>query len=295
MVTTSHTFARALLLAGGASICLALFSACTAKLRSSVAGSLVEDVAKASARQGDIILVTEAVPTFILLLEGLLESDPDNLELLTSATQIYVSYGSLVEANEPARARELYARAKSYGQRALAQETRVGALLERPYVEFVELLDHLEENDVGVVFWAASSWGAWIGASLDSMAALAEMPKVIALMEWVIETDETFEFGSPHVFLGVYHAALPPSLGGKPDKARRHFEKAMEISRNRALMVYVLMAKYYARQIFDREMYVSLLNEALERPVGGEDRLVLQNTAAKAHARKLLEETDEFF
>jgi tetratricopeptide (TPR) repeat protein len=286
---------RSALLAGVISICLILFAGCAATLRSAVAGSLVEDVAKASARQGDIILVADAVPPFILLLEGLLESDPNNSDLLTSASQIYLLYGSLVEINEPARARDLYAKAKSYGQRALAQEKGVGALIQRPYVEFVELLDHLDGDNVSVVFWAASSWGAWIGASLDSMAALAEMPKVIALMEWVLETDETFEFGGPHIFLGVYHAALPPSLGGKPEKARRHFERAMEISRNRALMVHVLMAKYYARQIFDREMYVSLLNDALELPVDGEDRLVLQNTAAKAHARRLLEETDEFF
>ena len=260
-----------------------------------VAGSLMKDVAQASARQDDVVIFTDAVPTFILLLEGLLESDPNNRELLTSASQLYVSYGTLVEASEPARARNLYARAKSYGQRALAQKKGVDQLMARPYVEFVQLLEHLDESDVRMVFWAASSWGAWIGASLDSMAALAEMPKVIVLMEWVLKTDESLEFGSPHVFLGVYHATLPPSLGGNPDKARVHFERALEISRNRALMVHVLMAKYYARQIFDREMYVSLLNEALQRPVDGEESLALQNTAAKAHARKLLEETDEFF
>ncbi len=281
--------------AAGTLLCLALSSGCGAKLRSMVAGSLVEDVVRASARQSDVVIVTDAVPTFILLLEGLLESDPDNRELLISASQIYVSYGTLLEVSEPARARNLYAKAKSYGQRAMAQENGVAPLIALPYVEFVQLLDHLDESDVKMVFWAASSWGAWIGASLDSMAALAEMPKVIALMEWVLKTDESLEFGSPHVFFGVYHAALPPSLGGNPEKARGHFERALEISRNRALMVHVLMAKYYARQTFDKEMYVALLNEVLQRPVDGEETLVLQNTAAKAHARKLLEETDEFF
>ena len=252
-------------------------------------------VARASARQGDVAIVTDAVPTFILLLEGLLESDPNNRELLTSASQIYLSYGTLVEASDPARAKSLYGMAKGYGQRALAREKGVGPLIARPYAEFVQLVEHLDYRDVEMVFWAASGWGAWIGASLDSMAALAEMPKVIALMEWVLKTDETLEYGSPHVFLGVYHAALPPALGGNPEKARRHFERALDISGNRALMVHVLMAKYYARQVFDREMYVALLNEALELPVDGEEDLVLQNTAAKARARKLMEETDEFF
>ena len=66
-----------------------------------VAGSLMKDVAQASARQDDVVIFTDAVPTFILLLEGLLESDPNNRELLTSASQLYVSYGTLVEASEP--------------------------------------------------------------------------------------------------------------------------------------------------------------------------------------------------
>ena len=60
-------------------------------------------------------------------------------------------------------------------------------------------------------------------------------------------------------------------------------------------MVYVMKARYYARQVFDRKLYFTLLNEALARPVDGEQRLILQNTAAKKQARKLLQETDEFF
>ena len=84
----------------------------------------------------------------------------------------------------------------------------------RPYVEFVQLLEHLDESDVRMVFWAASSWGAWIGTSLDSMAALAEMPKVIVLMEWVLKTDESLEFGSPARFSrGVSRHTSPFSWG----------------------------------------------------------------------------------
>ena len=276
-------------------VCTTIWNGCATRFRSAVAGSLVKDVAAATARQKDAMLVADAVPTFILLLEGLLESDPNNRKLLTSASQIYVSYGALIEASDPTRAKEHYAKAKNYGHRALAQEKGVGALLGRPYAEFTGLFALLEENDVATVFWAASGWGAWIAASLDSMAALAEMPKVVALMEWVLKIDETLEFGSPHVFLGMYHAALPPALGGNPEKSLLHFDRALAISRNKSLMVYVMKAKYYARQVFDRELYVTLLNDALARPVDGEQRLILQNTAAKKQARKLLQETDEFF
>jgi hypothetical protein len=127
------------------------------------------------------------------------------------------------------------------------------------------------------------------------MGALAELPKVILLMEWVLKTDETFQFGSPHLFLGVYHAALPPALGGQPEAARRHFERAIEISQGKSLMPRVLMARYYARQIFDRQLYVALLEQVLALPVDPVPELTLQNVAAQKQARQLLEETDEFF
>ncbi len=60
-------------------------------------------------------------------------------------------------------------------------------------------------------------------------------------------------------------------------------------------MAYVLMAKYYARQIFDRELYESLLTEVLALPVDEVPELTLQNMAAKKQAGKLLEEADAFF
>ena len=179
--------------------------------------------------------------------------------------------------------------------KALSRKKRVSPLLDAPYDEFTRITDHLGQGDVPLVFWASSSWGAWISVNTSSMSALAELPKVILLMEWVLERDETFQFGSPHLFLGLYHAALPPALGGQPAKARLHFERALEISQGKSLMPLVLMAKYYARQIFDRELYVSLLNQALDTPVDAIPELTLQNVAAQRQARQLLEETDEFF
>ena len=39
--------------------------------------------------------------------------------------------------------------------------------------------------------------------NLHSMNAIAELPKVIYLMKWIVQTDETFNNGSAHLFLGV--------------------------------------------------------------------------------------------
>lgn len=277
-----------------AAVLLAL-TGCASQLRAYFAGSLVQDVALATAKYDDLDLAMQAAPTYLLLLEGLLEKQPDNPRLLIAATQGYTSYGVLVESEDPEHARKLYQRAKTCGLRALAQNKRIAPLLVAPYSQFSQIHQYLKSGDLEKVFWAASSWGAWISLSPDSMAALADLPKVILLMEWVLEQDDTFYYGSAHVFLGMYHAALPPALGGDPEKSRSHFERALEIGQERVLMTYVQMARYYARQVFDQQLYQSLLEKALTLPVDRIPELTLQNVVARALAEKLLEETDEFF
>ena len=60
-------------------------------------------------------------------------------------------------------------------------------------------------------------------------------------------------------------------------------------------MVQVQMARYYARQIFDRDLFVALLEEVIQTPADINQDLTLQNIAAKEQARALLEQADELF
>ncbi len=265
-------------------------------LRNAAMGSLMEDLASATNKHQDTELVTQAAPTYLLLMDGLLEGDPNNTDLLIEASQAYTSYGALIESSAPGRARLMYQRGKDYGLRALTQKRRaVAPLLAAPYSKFTEIPSALRAEDVELVFWAASGWGAWISIQTESMAALANLPRVILLMEWVIEHDETILFGSPHLFLGIYHAALPPMLGGNPDRSLWHFERATELSGGKSSMVYVQMARYYAKQVYDLELYQSLLQKALDVPVDAIPELTLQNAAAHDLARTLLHETDVFY
>ena len=268
---------------------------CAARLQSALVGSLIEDVSAATARHDDLDLVASGVPTFLLLLEGLLVANPQDPQLLLSAAETYTSYATLVEVDDPQRAKHLYHRAKVYGLKALSQRLSQPDLLQAPYAEFTRVTDDLETSDLPVVFWAASSWGAWISANTESMAALAELPKVIKLMQWIVDQDETFQYGSPHVFLGSYYAALPPMLGGDPGKATEHFDRAVAISKGQVLMVYVAKAKFYARNTFDRVLYESLLNQALTSPADAVPELTLQNIAAQKQAQILLDQADDFF
>jgi hypothetical protein len=268
---------------------------CAGRLKAAAAGALMADVVAAAQRQGDVDLVLQATPAYLLALEGLGQADPGNAKLQAALAQAYAAYAALVEVDEPERAARLYHRAKTCGLQGLRLEQRLASLLDAPYPRFSQIRGALKPGDLDRVFWTALSWGAWIYTRADSMAALAEVPKVILLMEWVAEQDETYLHASPHVFLGVYHAALPAALGGDPRQALHHFDRALELTQGRALWVQVQKARYYARQVFDRQLYLDLLNGALARPADPDPDLALQNAAARRMARKLLEETDAFF
>ena len=59
-----------------------------------LAGSLLEEVAKASSRQSDLRLIQEGMPSYLMLMDGMIEAWPDNGPLLLAAAQGYSSYAS---------------------------------------------------------------------------------------------------------------------------------------------------------------------------------------------------------
>ncbi len=246
-------------------------------------------------RQTDPELVTAAVPAYLLALEGLLVATPRDPGLLLTAAQGYAAFGALLERDAPDRARELYDRGRDCGLAALAQRRGGGDLRRLPYADFTAWCSRLRPDDVPTVFWTAAAWGAAIGVSLQSPAALAGAPKAVYLMEWVAQREPGFEYGSAYLLLGAYYGAVPPALGGRPDQARACFERAIAVSQGRNLLAYVLEARYYARPSLDRELFVGLLERALTAPAGAAPELALQNALAQAQARALLEDVDEWF
>ena len=73
-----------------------------------------------------------------------------------------------------------------------------------------------------------------------------------------------------------------------------HFERARELSSGQNLMVDVLMAQYYARTIFDRDLHDQLLLSVQSKSIDHPE-FTLINTVAKQQAAELLAESNEFF
>jgi len=276
---------------------LPFFSACipTKGITVAAVGSILEDVARSSSKQSDITVIREGTPAYLMLIDGLIEAYPQNEELLVAGAEAYSSYAGIFIEEDREKAKGLYWKAKQYGLRALSKRERFKELLPQHVDQFRTCLAEFGKKDVPALFWTASSWGSWISLSTDSVQAIAEIPKVLCLMERVMELDEGFYHGGPHLFMAVYHMSKPKAYGGDPERARRHFEKAFELSQGKFLMAHVLYAKYYARQTFDRELFVSTLEKVLDAPVDSVPELTLLNTMAKHQAKGLLEQVNDYF
>jgi hypothetical protein len=87
---------------------------------------------------------------------------------------------------------------------------------------------------------------------------------------------------------------LPATLGGKPEQGRAHFDRAVEITQGRDLLVKVEYARRYARIVYDRTLHDRLLNEVLAAPTEAPG-LTLSNTLAQRAARELLKSADDYF
>ena len=64
----------------------------------------------------------------------------------------------------------------------------------------------------------------------------------------------------------THDGGRPVMFGGDPDKARHHFNRAIEITGGKFLLAQFLLAKYYAVPAQNRELYEKTLNDILSAP-----------------------------
>jgi len=276
-------------------ICLPMACATSKTMTVGATASLLEDIAKSAYRQSDLRLIREGMPSYLMLIDGMVEAVPDNERLLISAAQGYASFASaFIQDEDKDYAKVLYTRAKDYALRALEQIGIKDPVSIR-FDAFEEALTALDRKDVPYIFWAASCWGNWINLSQGSIEALAELPRVELMMKKVLDLDEGFYYGGAHIFMGILNGSKPKMAGGNLNRGREHFLKALELGRGEFLMTYIYYADYYAKKSFDKELYVSTLETALKTPADIRPDLTLLNTVAHIKAREMLNQADEYF
>jgi hypothetical protein len=248
-------------------------------------------------KNSDVELVKDAMPASLVQMDGFLEADPENEDLLLRAAEANGGYAFLflMDTDKP-RARKLYQKSKDYALKVLFKNSDFQEAFDKSDDEFIGSLKTFDKDDVRALFLAANNWLSWIGLShADDTKALIDLPKVEAIMNRIVELDDTFNYGCVHAMLGSYLASRPVMLGGNPKEADWHFKQAFEISDSKYLMWKYLYAKFYAVQIQDRELFVSTLQEVISSPENLLPEKNFVNEAARMKSKALLAEVDEFF
>lgn len=272
---------------------LSQLSGC-ASLVSSATQKMADNLTTAMLNQDDLETVKAGAPAYLIMLDSLIEGDPENINMLVAGSKLYGSYTSAFVEDEQ-RSKRLAEKSLSYARRALCLELKVVCKnLDGKLDNLLPALNQVDRDQQPVLYSYASAWAGWIQMNSADWNAIAQIPKLNALFQRSLELDELHDQGGAHLYLGVLSSQIPPSVGGKPEQGRAHFEKAQTLSGHKNLMVNVLFAEHYARLVFNQELHDQLLKQVLSAE-SQEPGLVLVNTLAKQRAALLLEESGDFF
>lgn len=259
---------------------------------------ILVDMRTATNRNPDVALVRDAMPAMLVQMDGFIRVSPENRYLLVSAAEANMGYAFLfVEDKDRRRARELYAKAREYALRNLETNKTFRQALEQDDLQaYTEALRTIHKRDIAALYMATNSWLQWINLSrAENSDVLRDLPRVEAMIDRLLELDDTFYYGGVHALMGVYAISRPEMFGGRPDEAQAQFQAAFEISESKFLLWHFLYAKYYAVQTRDRDLFVTTLNRIIAAPDGILPDQAFANAAVKMKARDLLQSTDEYF
>ncbi len=244
--------------------------------------SAINNVAGTLASGGDVFsrdddpeLVRQALPFALKLYESLLESVPNNEQLLVATCSAFTEYSfAFVETDAQVlgeahhdeskalrdRALKLYLRAKGYCLRAA--EVRFPGITPKLLADPAAALAKAEAKDIPLLYWSSASWGAAISLGLDKPDLVVDYPTVRALADRALALDPTWNHGAIHeLFISL--DSLPDALGGSVPRAREHFAKAVEMQKGLAPGPYVDLALGVSVPAQDRAEFSRLLKDAL--------------------------------
>jgi len=256
-------------------LAVASFTGCSTMINNAVANALTGGGAAAVfTEDSDPELVRGALPFAIKMYEALLFSTPRHQGLMLTTGSLFIMYANAFvhtpadmlpfcewEAQQEgwARARQLYLRGHSILLDALEQRHRGFTAAAQNEDDMRVFAQRFRSRDVPVLYWAvAGGLAAFSLEVLDSELAM-QIPVWRIMIERAFELDPDFS-GLDELLL-LYFASVPEAHGGNRERARYHFERAMERSGGNSTGALIS----YARSISVPEQDFDTFEERLER------------------------------
>ena len=259
--------------------------------------------------EGDLAVVEATLEGNIGTLENL--SKIGNKNLIIKTARAYSSYAGFIEdkmeeaeiagdyetADEMrARAIDYYKRSEGYAIKALAKsDNTFKEIRTADMAAFEKALQKLKKKEVEPLFWAAYSIARGISLQKDDPMQVIDLARVELMMGRVLELEDTFYFGSAHLFYTVYYGDRAISIGGDPEKAKEHIAHVDRINDGKFLMSKLYLARYYAYPTQDVKLFKQALQEILDAPSDIYPGEEAATSLAKSRAKRLLDQADDLF
>jgi predicted anti-sigma-YlaC factor YlaD len=259
------------------------------------------------ASDDDPELIRDAVPFSLKTVESLLAEVPRHPGLLLTACSGFTQYAyafiqtdaELIEDRDfdaamagRERALKMYVRGRDYCLRHM--DLRQLGFRQAVARDPAAALASMKAEDVAALYWTGASWGAAVSAGSEKPELIAELPIVRAIMERALALDEDYEEGAIHEAL-ISLESLPEAMGGSLERARKHYDRAVALSRGLAAGPHVTFAASVSVGAQDRKQFEDLLTKALAIDLNAAPKRRLANLIAQRKARHLLARADDLF
>lgn len=266
------------------SACSSIIATQTNKLSDSLSQSVLESE--------DPQTIAEALPTLIVVSETLIRSNPSASNYL-AAGKLYSTFAGTFVSSDIQRQQRLASIGYRYTQKGACLSHKNLCDLQKQDLSQLQTIE-LNPDNQAVIYQLAVSWLTVIQSHSDDWAIVAQLPKAKVLLEKSVNFDPLYDNANGHLYLGAIATLIPPSLGGKPEVGRQHFETAIKLSNGKNLMAKVEFARRYARLMFEQQLHHQLLSEVEQAPLR-QPGLTLANAIAKQEAKKLLASEADYF
>jgi len=255
-------------------------------------------------------LVGDAIPFAIKIYESLLSANPTHHGLMVTTGSLFVMYANAFvqgpteqipsidwQAREDGmmRAKQLYLRGYTILYNALDAKFKGFKQASADDGSLEAILNKCKKEDVGLLYWSVAGGLAAYSIDIFDFDLSANIPNWSMMIHKAYELDPNFNGAALDEFFVIFYAALPELLGGDKEKAKLHFQKAIEKTKGNSVSAYVSYAQSISVPAQDYDSYKDCLEKALEIDPNADKSSRLVNIIGQKKARWLLDNAYNYF
>ena len=293
---------------------IVLLSSCSVKKMAvnSMAKNMSGDSAAVFMEDNDPVLVGDALPVILKMMDMLAATSPDNSNIKSSAGSMYVMYanvwlqgkGSMLPYEEWETQKQLYDRAKKHYRRGYDYIMDSLELKHKGFKTAFASSDYdtafagFKKEDAADLYWGGAAVLAGVSADVLDPDFAADRDGAVKMLFKALELDPDFGNGMLDEIMMQYYASMPEGMGGSMEKALYHYKHGVELSKDSLVSIHVSYASTICTKNQSQEGYdefTAVLESVLERDVESVKENRLANIISQQKAAWLLENRDDYF